>query len=129
MNLLTNKIANFRFKCKYQLKAHKQVHIGKKFQCSLCGKQYGRKAYLIVHMESHSGIIAKQIRCDICDKAFRYSSNMYCHRRTHTGSRAFKCDVCNSNYGSKNELNRHFKRVSHLNKLKELSDVQPTSNI
>lgn len=115
---------NFRFKTKYTLDAHQQVHTGKKFQCALCGKRYSRKAPLEVHLQIHNGTFTRKYHCDLCDRTFKTSGHMRNHRRTHTGEKPYKCDPCNYATGYQSELARHLKRICHLNKLKESLELQ-----
>lgn len=141
---------DFRFKSKYSLESHKHVHMAKKFQCALCGNTFSRKAPLIRHMEIHNGTITKRVQCDLCDKTFRCSYNMQNHRRihtgtelihnflyssledyklllfilTHTGEKPYRCETCNYATCHQSEFKKHMKRISHLNKLKELSDLR-----
>lgn len=78
----------FRFKSKYMLESHKQVHVPKKFKCDLCGNVYSRKASLIKHMDVHS-ISNTRVPCDLCNKIFPSKREMEFHRRIHTGTKRF----------------------------------------
>lgn len=75
------------------------------FICETCGKAYGSKKHLLVHITIHTG--EKPHTCHVCGKSFRTWSNLEQHSRTHSDKRPFSCDHCFKTFRIKHHLRQH----------------------
>ncbi|XP_078031906.1 uncharacterized protein LOC117263073 [Epinephelus lanceolatus] len=57
--------------------AHPDDHL---FSCSVCGRKFTQRGYLIQHMARHTGKI--RFRCCVCDKRFAWRHELKSHRCT-----------------------------------------------
>ena len=54
----------------------------------------------------------KPFRCEICQSCYKQKSDLNKHIRTvHENEKPFKCEICHSCFGRKSNLNRHKKNV------------------
>ncbi|KAG4073198.1 hypothetical protein HA402_002587 [Bradysia odoriphaga] len=75
-------------------KNHKKLHLGKDFECSLCGKQFITSTNLKYHLtRAHQGV--KKYACDQCDKSYFTLQHLKVHQLSHLEKKAYTCDVCN----------------------------------
>ncbi|XP_073467554.1 uncharacterized protein [Aquarana catesbeiana] len=79
----------------------------KPFSCAECGKCFSGKAYLLVHLRSHTG--ERPFSCTECGKGFSRKSILNMHRRSHTGDRPYACPECGKCFLQKKHLNTHQK--------------------
>ncbi|KAM7384882.1 hypothetical protein PAMA_011984 [Pampus argenteus] len=75
--------------------------------CSLCGKRFGSKDHLQIHMKCHTG--EKTFTCPFCSKKFTKRSNLTTHLRVHTGEKPFTCSVCNTSFSLRCTLVNHMR--------------------
>lgn len=61
-----------RFQTPSGLRFHKEsIHGNSRFVCELCGKDFGHKTYLNIHMKAHlPEAVKKLFNCSTCDKCF-----------------------------------------------------------
>jgi KRAB domain-containing zinc finger protein len=88
------------------LKQHKTVHSAKKYICDVCGKRFGRKGNLQIHM-LRVHIKEKPFKCTVCDKNFASKMGLDIHVRSHTGNKPYKCETCQKEYSAKHLLTKH----------------------
>ncbi|XP_037651583.1 zinc finger protein 135-like isoform X7 [Sebastes umbrosus] len=86
------------------------ITIEKPFSCSDCGKRFGTKGTLKVHMRSHTG--EKPFSCSFCKKSFAQSGSLQNHMRIHTGEKPFNCSVCGKAFSESVNLKRHL--LTHI---------------
>ena len=64
-----------------------EMHPSETFQCKQCGKYFGRKHSLEIHMRSHE---AAKFKCSYCEKMLKRKSALLEHERMHTGEKPYR---------------------------------------
>ncbi|XP_077420709.1 uncharacterized protein LOC144050902, partial [Vanacampus margaritifer] len=80
----------------------------KRSECSQCGKTFGSKWGLKIHMRTHTD--EKPFVCSVCGKRFVVKDSLTRHSRTHTGEKPFSCSVCGKKYSEKGHLRTHARK-------------------
>ncbi|PSN57728.1 hypothetical protein C0J52_00301 [Blattella germanica] len=79
----------------------------KVFQCHDCGKNFAKKAQLVLHMSGHTG--AKPYICNQCCRTFASRINLKKHLFTHTGEKPYLCTHCGIFFGRIDTLTKHMR--------------------
>ena len=103
------------FTNKYNLERHKKSHRNGDVQhvCEVCSQAFKRKDLLSRHMLMHSS--DPNFKCETCGKQFNRESSLTRHKgvhEPHTREVQF-CDLCNTHFGLKSNLLRHFKGIKN----------------
>uniref|UniRef100_A0A182NCY1 Protein krueppel n=1 Tax=Anopheles dirus TaxID=7168 RepID=A0A182NCY1_9DIPT len=101
-----------KFACKHHLRAHQNVHTGKRtLKCRHCDKCFAYYTDRRVHEFEHENIHLHQ--CTHCAKTYSRNFKLQDHiRRVHTGERPFACTECADKFFQRCELTAH-QRVAH----------------
>lgn len=109
---------NFIFECetcnkKFSRRRALTVHVNKihtqKFKCELCGKCYGIKSDLNMHMRSHRA--ERSFICTMCKRAYMHERSLAQHIKGHGDSFKYKCSKCEESFLNRNDFNKHMKRL------------------
>ena len=73
------------------------------YLCTVCGKRFAQKAYLIFHGKLHTSVNAYS--CTECEK--RFSTQRYLNRHMNAHSSRFKCTECGKCFRDKEKLSKH----------------------
>lgn len=53
--------------------------------------------------------VDRPFKCDICEKDFRSKADFQKHLRTHTGEKPYSCSFCSKNFSQRSSLNLHLR--------------------
>ena len=81
-------------------------------KCTLCGKIFEDIDSFEVHINKSHDFKQSKHSCDVCNKEFIHKLNLDTHiKADHENIQDFKCDKCQSQFGSIVLLKRHIQRV------------------
>ena len=88
-------------------KKHMKVHGDKKYLCGQCGKCFLSPVHLHQHEARHDKV--KTIKCNLCDSWFFKKWEVQRHiQYIHTLGYSERCEKCGRGYKSKENLKHHF---------------------
>ena len=80
----------------------------KRYQCTLCGKQFALTSDLFKH-RAQVHLTKPKLPCKQCGKLFKTGERLRRHELIHLAMRPWECSVCGKSYHRKDKLNSHFK--------------------
>ena len=84
------------------------VHLQMKdFECTVCGRNFGRKCHLDQHVLNLHSSSPRLFACDICGYSTPQRGSLTIHARLHTGEKRFKCRYCEMLFNTSSDLKRH----------------------
>ena len=76
--------------------------------CQYCGKQYKSQNAYNYHINTHQ---VQKYKCDKCDKSYHLLSKLQEHEKyIHEGIKAYQCEKCGNDFGTKHLLYLHQRR-------------------
>lgn len=76
--------------------------------CEVCGLSFAKKGNKIRHIQTvHDRL--KQFKCDMCDTRFGLKADLNRHRLRIHISRAFSCETCGKSFAEQSRLEHHIK--------------------
>lgn len=89
---------------------HNSQHRKKLFSCSKCDKKFTRSDIVDNHIKRvHTGDLKKPFICDICNKQWGSKSDLERHRAIHSGLKPYSCPICRKSFSLSQHLKSHFK--------------------
>ncbi|KAK7493787.1 hypothetical protein BaRGS_00014928 [Batillaria attramentaria] len=90
------------------IKKHRKPDINKQIACRICGKLYGGKASLTLHIKSQHAE-EKAVECDICGERFSGCRAHYRHMKIVHNIMHGVCHICGKHFKYPNALKEHMK--------------------
>lgn len=110
-------VCNKPFRNLKNLKQHKKVHeVGDRHVCDVCGKEFLRKAYLIIHkrkIHPKADNKIKALECYICKQYYRSLLALKTHMYWHYLPKNYLCTQCGEQFRKFSLLQRHLMRADH----------------
>ncbi|KAH3819565.1 zinc finger protein 761-like [Dreissena polymorpha] len=102
-------LCGFSTKFQSHLIAHKRIHTGEVFTCTVMNCKYSspKRSQLKSHLRSHYGI--RSNICEICSKSFIERSHLLRHQKLHTNER-INCEQCDYSTTRKDKLKEHMRK-------------------
>lgn len=90
------------------LASHLQTHSGKKpYSCDICNKNFTTKWNLNAHRWIHMSRKLKPHKCKLCNAAFVHLTDLQAHERSHSKTRPFSCNHCGKQFIHQYNCIRH----------------------
>lgn len=95
------------FERKAQLRSHMQTHAAQPLRCSVCGKEFSQRAHLKRHMQTHS---AEKFSCPECGLRLKQQHNMHRHiSAVHRREKPHSCLFCQKAFAQKSDFIIHMR--------------------
>lgn len=96
------------FGSKENLNVHIGIHTEEKpFACQQCKSSFASEAHLAIHQRFHDE--EKPFKCLHCFKCFKCKENLESHARVHTGEKPYICPQCGKDFTFKGNLKVHLR--------------------
>lgn len=109
------KECNKYYKTKVIYEQHMECHQGppgsgmiRPHSCKTCGKSYGLKTYLDLHIKNEHMRVRRDYVCEICGKNFKTNFGRQDHTKLiHGGIKPYKCATCFQSFPRKKSYQEH----------------------
>ena len=90
---------------------HLKQHMGKTFECDMCGDKFINDKGLQRHTKIYHTELNQQFQCQYCTKLFSRKNLLENHIRRHFNYRPFKCNYCDKSFKTRQYLTGHINGV------------------
>ncbi|KAM8879551.1 uncharacterized protein AB9W97_014854 isoform 2-T3 [Spinachia spinachia] len=105
--LLFCRRCGIQFGEKAKLEEHMETHVkAKPYSCPDCGKKFINESYIQIHQRIHTG--EKPFLCSQCGRGFHTASSLKLHEMQHSGERPYACSICGKTFRINSYLTAHY---------------------
>lgn len=104
--MLSCKICSATFLIQSEYNKHLKNHSDYRYQCSVCSRWFEKRYQLNTHHKTHNGV--KSVKCSLCEKQYTSQTNLDRHIRImHKQERQHTCSTCQKTFAQLASLRIH----------------------